>query len=222
MATEQDAFEARCLFRGARIAALATADGGRPHASLVTPAVTAAGDVLLLLSGLSSHTRALAGAPACALMTTGAARDANPQTAPRVTLHGRAERLARGTAEEAAARARYLAVHPYAGFYAELGDFAIWRIRPEDASFVGGFGRARKLATASLRPDPDFAAAIDAAMPDLLAAGGAGLVSGGGRIVGIDPDGIDRVEGDATRHHPFDAAVSDLASLRAALERLVA
>ena len=209
-----DAFEARCLLRTARQGALATVAAGGPHASLVTPATTAAGDVLLLLSGLSQHTRALAASPGCALLIAGIAADANPQTAPRVTIHGEAERLEGDEAERA--RRRYVAIHPYAALYAGFADFGIWRIRPRDALFVGGFGRARTLGSAAL--------AVRTAVVDALRAAEATLIAAAGPdAVAIDADGIDRVRADGgTQRFSFDASAGDVASFEAALGRLAA
>ena len=236
---EADAFEARCLLRAARQGALATVSAGEPHASLVTPATTGEGDVLLLLSDLSLHTRALAEAPACALLVGGPAIDANPQTAPRVSIHGEAVRL--GGDEADRARARYVAIHPYAAPYAGFADFGIWRIRPASALFVGGFGRARKLTGASLTVATSVADALRDAEAALIRAGGSGTVA-------IDADGIDRADPDpdpdpdvdadadadadpgrgtsrltrGTRRCAFDAPAGDPASFEAALGRLAA
>ena len=71
--------------------------------------------------------------------------DANPQTAPRVTITGLAERIV-----DPALKARYLAVHPYAALYADFGDFSLWLVRPQGGLYVGGFGRAARLRAAQL------------------------------------------------------------------------
>src|SRR5579859_488423 len=109
------AFEARKLLRAARSGTLATvADGGQPFASLVTHACAPDLSVMLLLSNLSEHTRHLRTEPRCSILVCGAMEGANPQTAPRVTLTGIAE-----MADDAALKARFLAVHPYAAQYAD-------------------------------------------------------------------------------------------------------
>src|SRR3984885_1663809 len=104
---------ARCLLRSARVGTLATSAKGQPFASLVTPACMPDGALLLLLSGLSEHTRHLVADPRCSVMVSGGAVSDNPQMTPRVTVTGVAERV-----DEAALKERYLAVHPYAGMYA--------------------------------------------------------------------------------------------------------
>src|ERR1700761_1478899 len=124
-AAETPAWQARKLLRAARSGCLATVANGQPFASLVTPACMPDGSLLMLLSRLSEHTRHLAADPHCSIMLTGAPVSDNPQTTPRVTVTGMAE-----VVEDAALKARYLAVHPYAALYADFGDFAIWRLPP--------------------------------------------------------------------------------------------
>ena len=46
------------------------------------------GSVLMLLSGLSPHTRHLRVEPRCSLLFLGAPTTANPQTTPRLTIIG--------------------------------------------------------------------------------------------------------------------------------------
>jgi putative heme iron utilization protein len=86
--TDDPAFQARQIIRGARSATLATQLDGQPFASLVTPACAPDLAPLLWLSTLSEHTRQLTREPRCALLFQGEAAEANPQTAPRVTSPG--------------------------------------------------------------------------------------------------------------------------------------
>lgn len=137
---------AALLLRGAKAASLATADDGVPFAALVTVAFLADLSPVLLLSTLSTHTRQLMANPACALLVVGEAADENPQTAPRICLSGRAE-----ITTDPAARAGFLAVHPYAALYADFTDFAFWRVDLQGAHYVGGFAAAAKLEVAKLR-----------------------------------------------------------------------
>jgi putative heme iron utilization protein len=134
------------LLLNARVATLATLANGAPYAALVTPAVDVDGSILLLLSELSAHTKHLRENPACALLLAGPPQDANPQTAPRVSLRAVAQ-----LADAPAARARYLRVHPYAEFYAGFADFHFWRLLSNHAHFVGGFAAAADLKTAALQ-----------------------------------------------------------------------
>jgi hypothetical protein len=200
------AWEARKLLRAARSAALGTTVGGQPFVSLVTPATAADLSVLLLLSSLAEHTRHLRVDGRCSLLVAGPPEDANPQTAPRLTLSGLAE-----PDPDPRLRARWLAVHPYARLYADFADFAIWRVRPAQAVLVGGFARASRLRPSELAPDPAAAAAIAGAAEAIMAhcntdhpqalaaiarrAGGA--ENCGWRMVGVDTDGCDLRAGEA-------------------------
>ncbi len=193
------AWQARRLLRAARGGTLATSASGQPFASLVTPACDGDLSVLILISTLSDHTRHLREEPRCALMVAEPPTSANPQTAPRVTVTGLAE-----PEPDPAMKARWLAIHPYAAFYADFGDFSLWRIRPTGAQLVGGFARAAKLSQAALLPDAGAVSALRAAESDIIAhcnadhpdamdaiawtAGGTGT---GWRMVAADVDGCD-------------------------------
>jgi putative heme iron utilization protein len=206
-------FTLRCLARAARAGSLATTRGaGEPFVSLVTPAFSADFAALLLLSGLSEHTRHLRADPRCALLLTGAAPMPNPQTTPRLTLLGLAEPVT-----DAALTARYLAIHPYAKLYAGFGDFGLWRLIPREAHYVGGFGLARRVAAARLSPDPDATAAIATCAPALITGSAAGA---GGEIVVLDTDGCDVAAGETTRRLAFPAPAASAEEVRHALTRL--
>ncbi|MBL6455522.1 pyridoxamine 5'-phosphate oxidase family protein [Belnapia sp. T6] len=231
MATDSLGFEARRLLRAATAATLATQAEGQPFASLVTPATAPDGAPLLLLSSLSEHTRQLRAEPRCALLVTGTPEEANPQTAPRVTLTGLAEPVPE---EEAPAlKARWLARHPYAAFYADFGDFALWRIRPGGALLVAGFARAHRIRLGDLLPAPEAVAAIAATAGDIighvnadhadaLAAIATGLLGGPAgdwRMVSVDVDGTDLAMGDTVRRLAFSGPVADPGGVRAELVR---
>jgi putative heme iron utilization protein len=202
---------------------------GQPFASLVTPAAAPDLSPLLWLSTLSEHTRQLKAEPRCALLFTGVAETANPQTAPRVTLTGLAEPVPEG--EVPALKARWLARHPYAALYADFADFSLWRIRPGGALLVGGFARATRLRLSDLLPDPGAVAALAAAEPEIVAHVNAdhadaveaiadGLLGGGPgawRLVAVDTDGCDLALGDSVLRHPWPEPVPDANGVRKAL-----
>ena len=227
------ALEARRLMRGAASASLATSAQGQPFASLVTPAVAPDGSVLLFLSTLSEHTRHLLAEPRCALLFTGTAEGANPQTAPRVTVTGLAARVEEPE-KAAALKARWLARHPYAALYAGFADFALWRVVPGGALLVGGFARAQRLRAAALRPDPAAVAAVAAAEAGILAhanadhAGALAAVAaalGGGagawRMVAVDVDGCDLALGERVLRLPFPEPAADPEGVRKAIVEAV-
>ncbi len=137
---ENNRLALRQVARACRKASLATilaGSGGAPYASLVTVAFGHDLTPILLLSRLSDHTRNVLADPRASLLLDGTEGHPNPQTGPRVTLTGRAEQ-----SNDPELKARFLARHPAAALYAGFADFAIWRIVPERAHFVGGFGRA--------------------------------------------------------------------------------
>lgn len=222
------ALEARRLLRAARSGTLATNASGQPFASLVTPATAPDGSVLLLLSDLSEHTRHLRAEPRCALMVAGAADGPNPQTAPRVTVTGLAE-----PDPDPAMRARWVAAHPYAAFYAGFGDFRLFRLRPLAGLFVGGFARAHRLRDAQLTPDPGAVAALAAAEAGIVAhcngdhadalaliARHHGATPGCWRMAAIDVDGFDLTDSEQVLRVAWSAPVADPGQVRAELVRL--
>lgn len=226
--TEDPAFQARQIIRAARAATLATQIDLQPFASLVTPACAPDLSPLLWLSTLSEHTRQLLREPRCALLFQGAAAEANPQTAPRVTLTGLAERI-----EDSALKSRWLARHPYAALYADFGDFGLWRIKPGAALMVGGFARATRLRLAELMPDPVAVAAIAEAEdeivghvnqdhPDAVAAIAQGLLGGAAgawRVATVDVDGLDLVLGETLLRLGFTAPATGPEAVRTELIR---
>lgn len=220
---------ARRLVRAAKEATLATSDRGQPFASLVTPATAGDLSLLLWLSALSPHTRHLGEEPRCSVLITGPAPGQNPQTRPRVTLTCRAARLAE--AEVPALKARWLSRHPYAGLYAELPDFSLWRLVPGEASYVGGFAMAHRLAAAALLPDAAAVTAIAAAEAgiithvnddhadacDAIASGLLGGAGSGWRMTAVDVDGCDLARGEQVLRLAFEAPVADADGVRRAL-----
>ena len=224
MAATEVVWQARTLLRSARMATLATARDGQPFAGLVTPACAPDLSVLMLLSGLSEHTRHLDADPRCAVMVVGDPVDANPQTAPRLTVLGEA------TPEpDSALKARWVARHPYAAFYAGFADFRLFRMRPTGGHFIGGFASAHRFAAAELMAHPDAVAEVAAAEPGIIAhmnadhaeaidrmAGGDGW-----RMAAVDVDGCDLARGEAAvRRVAWSAAVADAGGVRQELVRL--
>jgi heme iron utilization protein len=217
-------WQARCLMRAARVGTLATSTNGQPFASLVTPACAPDFSLLLLLSDLSEHTRHLAADPRCSILVAGAAASTNPQTAPRLTVTGTAERVA---APELTTR--YLAVHPYASLYADFSDFALWRVVPMSGLFVGGFGRAARLAKAALSPEPEAVEAIMAAEAGIIGhcnrdhAGALAAIAGQPgewRMVTADVDGCDLAQGESVVRFAWSEPVRESTDVRRELVRM--
>ncbi|MFA7428819.1 MAG: DUF2470 domain-containing protein [Rhodospirillaceae bacterium] len=222
----------RRLIHRARVATLATrmVEGGDPYASLVTVAADHDASPILLLSGLADHTRNLNADARVSLLIDEARALPNPQTGPRVSLLGRAEKVVDPQARDRIA-ARFLARHPGAALYAGFGDFAFWRMVPERAHLVGGFARAVWIPDGVLR-DPATAAAFAEAEPsavahmnddhaDAVAALGLAHVGPGGawRMTALDAAGILMRNGDDEMvfQIPFEPPLTAPGEVRARL-----
>lgn len=217
---------ARALLREALTASLATLDpaGGHPFVSLVTVATDHDGALLLLASRLALHSRNMAADGRVSLLLSRPGKG-DPLAHPRLTLSGTAE-----PADDPHLRGRFLARHPKAALYVDFPDFRFWRVRPGGAHLVAGFGRAPELAPDMLLTSLDGAEALLAAEQDALAhmnadhaeaiaryAARAGGNPGSWRLAGLDPDGMDLLEGENALRIPFPARVTDPAMLRATL-----
>jgi len=138
--------EVRALLETESVGLLSTISvhrAGFPYGSLTPFALSAERAPLLLLSGLAAHTKnLLADARACLFVGDRTAIE-DPLAGARASLLGRAVRV--GGADEADARARYVARHPRAEAYFELRDFALWQLVVEEARLISGFGSMRWL-----------------------------------------------------------------------------
>ena len=144
--------EAAALVRTQRWAALATVDAGEPLASMVAYTIDAGGGALLFhLSQLAQHTHNLIEHARCSLaISEPDTLEGDPQRLDRITLVGAAAVLERSNEEYGAAAEAYLARFPDAQMRFELGDFLLFRFRPDTARYVGGFARAARFAWAEI------------------------------------------------------------------------
>ena len=220
--------EARNLLRRARTATLGTvnADDGIPYASLVNVATDVRGWPVILVSTLAWHTRNLLADARASLMVAEVPPQGDALTGPRVTLMGRFAKVA----PEAVSR-RYLARHPAAELYAGFGDFAFWRMEPERAHAVAGFGRIETIPADELFPSADEMIALeDSAVQHMnedheggiqrYAAKLLGAAPGGWKITGIDTDGADLRRGEDVLRLAFDTPVHTGVALRKLLAEL--
>jgi putative heme iron utilization protein len=188
-----------------------------------------AGAPLLLISTLAEHTRNIAGDARVSLLLDGTGGLDEPLTGPRASLQGRAE-----VAADARARSRYLARYPSAAGYAGFGDFRFYRLVPERAHLVAGFGRIAWIEGPELLLAPAHATAIGAIeqaviehmnrdhadalgqiAEHLLGAPGEGAV-----MAGFDAEGCDIRVGAHLHRLPFDTPVTDADSARSTLAAL--
>lgn len=201
---------------------------GWPYGSLVMVAADQDASPLLLLSDLAEHTKNLAADPRVSLLFDGTSGLAEPLTGVRATVLGRIEKV-----DDDRLRERYLRRHPSARMFADFSDFAFYRVVPERAHIVAGFGQIHWV------PAEKF---LGARMPELEAAE-AGIVAhmnedhsdanqlyatvllgregDGWTMTGCDPEGCDlRREGEVARLE-YDAPVADADETRKALVAMV-
>ena len=225
--------EAKKLLRTVRSGALGTltTDGGFPFASLTTVATDHEGAPILLMSGLSAHTRNLAADSRASILLARIGKG-DPLAHPRLTLVGRIEKAAE--ADRALLRARFLARHPKAALYADFGDFAFYRLRGVSAHLNGGFAKAADFAWGDLVTDvsgaQDLLAAEEGALAhlnddhaealSLYAQKLAGEPAARWRATGLDPEGLDLMAGDLTARLAFPERITGPQELRKILADL--
>ena len=210
---------ARALLREALTVSLATLDpsGGHPFVSLVTVATDYDGAPLLLASRLALHSRNMAADGRVSLLLSRPGRG-DPLAHPRLTLSGIAT-----PSGAKHLRARFLARHPKAALYIDFPDFRFWRVLPGAAHLVAGFGRAPELPPAALLTDLTGAEALLDAEPRLVEQLDAaaiqryalrqGAPAGAWRLAGLDPGGMDLLDGERALRLPFPCHVTDPAML---------
>mgnify|MGYP003343331455 FL=1 len=200
-----------------------------PYASLVLVALDHGLAPILLLSDLAEHSKAISADARVSLLFDGTAGLDAPLTGPRVTLVGRA-----APADDLEARRRFLARHPDAAMYAGFRDFRFYRVTPERAHLVGGFGKIHWLERDALRGPPlaglaeaeegivahmneDHADAVQLYAHRLLKRTGNGW-----KMTGIDRAGIDLRKGGDVGRLEFDMPLSAVEEARGVLVSLVA
>ncbi|HEY0524409.1 MAG TPA: DUF2470 domain-containing protein [Stellaceae bacterium] len=216
-------------------AAAAAGSGGAPYASLVLAAARHDAAPVLLLSNLAQHTVNLKADARVSLLFDGTAGCDDPLTGPRVTVLGRI-----APSDDPADRARFLARHPSAAFYADFADFRFYRVAVERAHLVAGFGRIDWIDAAALLFDAGGATALAAAEPGivrhmnedhadavalyatrLLGRSAAGEGEKDWQLTGVDPEGADLRRGGEVARLDFPGPVRDPDGARTAFVRLV-
>jgi heme iron utilization protein len=158
---------ARSLLRRSRQGALATlmAGSGDPYCSLVNVASHPDGSPILLISRLALHTQNILADSRVSLMLDERV-EGDPLEGSRIMLAGRAEEAGSGDLE--IIRRRYLSAHPTAEVFVNFKDFSFFRIRPNGAHLVAGFGRIVDLRPEQFLTDISDAGALLEAEPDAI------------------------------------------------------
>lgn len=141
MPADELAQSARDLVASQRSGVLCTNSTHKPgyaFGSLTPYAVDGAARPIFLISDMGVHTGNLEADPRATLFVSAAVENDDVLSAARVNVFGRVVRLEEEEAEEA--RSSYLAAHPEAQAWADFGDFAFYRLEPEEAYYIGGFG----------------------------------------------------------------------------------
>ncbi len=126
---------------------------GHPHVSRVAVGATPGGEVYVLVSELSMHTRALRANPKCSLLVGEFDESGDPLDRARLTLTGRARFLERGGDKHLDCRSHFLAVSNVPRPYVDFADFHFVFIEIETAFLNAGFGKASAIDPGRLRPD---------------------------------------------------------------------
>jgi putative heme iron utilization protein len=151
---EEQGRHLRQLLGEQRWAALATlGEDGDPSASFVAYVPEPGFNGFLLhVSRLAAHTRNLLARPAVALAISETdTGKGDPQLLARITIHGSASEIQRGTADYLAARELYVAKLPQAAQLFGFEDFVLVRLFPHQVRYVGGFAQAFRLSAEQLR-----------------------------------------------------------------------
>ncbi len=143
------------LLRCGRWGALATVDGGRPHASMVAYAASQdLSHLVLHVSRLAAHSRHLLVDPRVSLVVSESdSGDGDPQTLARVTMDGHAQIISRGSADYPAARDLYISRLPRSRRLFGFEDFMLVRLVPGRVRYVGGFGAAKTYTPDELKAE---------------------------------------------------------------------
>jgi heme iron utilization protein len=224
---------ARSLLRRSRQGALATlmAGSGDPYCSLVNVAIHPDGSPILLISRLALHTQNILADSRVSLMLDERV-EGDPLEGSRIMLAGRAEEAGSGDLE--IIRRRYLSAHPTAEVFVNFKDFSFFRIRPNGAHLVAGFGRIVDLRPEQFLTDISDAGALLEAEPDaidhmnadhrdatnLYATKLLGAEPADWRCTGCDPDGLDLQAGAKILRLDFPERVTGPDELRKMLVKL--
>ena len=217
--------------RRCRFAGFATLDpgSGYPLSTFINVATDTDGTPVFLASRLSLHTRNIDTDPRCSILFATLGRGDPMAASARVSVVGRAERT-----DEPRIRRRFLSRHPKAAFYADFADFSFFRLVVESVHPNAGFARATQGPLTSVLLDlagcealieaeegavehmnEDHAEALALYATKLL-----GLPDGRWLATGIDPEGLDIVQGEETGRLLFPEPVRDGGALRGVLVRL--
>lgn len=135
----------RAIFEQQEVGSLGTLHEGVPFVSMVPFALLPDGvGFVIHVSALAGHTKDMLADGRVSLMVMAEkAPDVPAQALARVTVQGDALPIAGDSPVHALAKESYLARFPRSAQTFELGDFALFAIRPKSLRYVGGFAQAK-------------------------------------------------------------------------------
>jgi hypothetical protein len=196
------------------LASLSVRMPGYPYASALPFVLDEQHCPVFLISRLAEHTANLVANSHASLLVSETHGDDVLQTA-RLTLVGDARQFE----PSEALVARYLRYQPAARQYLALGDFAFFRLSPQCARFVAGFGKMgwveqQEWVGAAILPLADEAAILqELSSPDIQSPSGV-------RLLGLDRYGFDLLRDGARERRQFGGAPVEVAEVRGAVQRL--
>jgi len=221
---------ARRIIRMSAMSALATldADTAAPYASLVSVATAMDGAPLALMSRLAQHRRNVEADARVSLLFDATLGHEDPLAGARVSVMGHAR-----ISDNPSDMRRFRARHP-AAFYADFEDFACFRVEPEKAHLVAGFGRIDWIDAGALLLDRSLALSLDQREAEILSEmnrdhGGevmlyatmlGGAEPGAWEMTGIDPEGVELASAARRLRVEFDTPLGHGRDARAALAEL--
>jgi len=151
----------------------------------------------------------------------------DPLTGARASIQGRIEAI-----DDPLLRTRYIRRHPSARRYAGFADFKLYRMTPDRAHLVAGFGRIHWTGTPSYSGETQTLAEAEAEILAhmnsdhldaiaLYANRLLGLPGIGWFLTGVDPEGCDLRRGGSVARLNFEAPASDAEAVRLELVKLV-
>jgi len=135
----------RALVEQQEVGSLGTLHDGAPFVSMVPFALLPGGAGFVIhVSALAAHTKDMLADTRVSLLVMAAPSPEVPaQALARVTVQGDAMPIPQDVPVYALAKAAYLARFPQSAQTFELGDFALFAIRPRSLRYVGGFAQAK-------------------------------------------------------------------------------
>lgn len=217
--------EARRFTRGQTSGVLSTISkrlNGFPFGSVSPFILDHAGRPVILISEIAEHTKNIDADPRVSIIVQPYSQDM--QTTGRVTVIGRAERLA----EKDSLGPRYLRYFPQAEGYFAMHDFNFYRVEPVKVRWIGGFGRIFWVDPEAYMSASGTLAEAEAGILEHMNADHAEMLRTCCRhfhnleeeavaMIGIDPDGFDARCGTRILRFEFDTPVTNAEEARAAL-----